>query len=475
MGLKNNQSNKSFLESVGRPFFKVFVKTIETVSFYLKTPKQRDKDAIFNLVNQFYKKHHQKTPFVSGKSYIKASGATYDSSEMIGMTDVALDFWLTEGKKVFSLSQKLKSFTGNQFCSLTVSGSSANLLAVSALTSKDLGERRIKPGDEVITAACGFPTTVAPIIQNQAVPVFVDIDLQTLNVLPEIFEKAITKKTKAIVIAHTLGFPFQVDKIKRLAKKHNLWLLEDSCDALGASIGGKPITSFGDISTVSFFPAHQMTTGEGGAIFTNNPRLFRSINKFRDWGRDCWCKPGDDNTCHRRFKQQFGTLPFGYDHKYIYTEVGYNMRMTEMQAAIGVSQMDKLDGFIKARNNNFNYLRQKLKGFDNKYFIPIKIYKRIKPSPFGYVFIIKDNSKIDTDKMITHFESNGVATRRIFGGNLLRQPAYRDVKHKVVGKLTVSDYSLKNIFWVGLHPGVSKAELDHIVKTTKDYISTLKE
>ena len=330
-----------------------------------KDTKQQDKDKIFVLIKKFYKKYHKTDSFIPGKSYIKASGVSYDSSEMIGIADVALDFWLTEGKKTFALSNKLKEFTGNKFCSLTVSGSSANLIAIASLTSKDLEERRVKPGDEIITAACGFPTTVAPIIQNNAIPVFVDIDLESLNVLPKSIEAAITKKTKAIIIAHTLGFPFQAEKIRRIANKHNLWLIEDSCDALGAKVNNKPITSFGDISTVSFFPAHQITTGEGGVIFTNNPKLFRSINKFRDWGRDCWCKPGDDNTCHKRFQQQFGSLPFGYDHKYIYTEIGYNMRMTEMQAAIGVAQMGKLKKFVKKRQDNFKYLRKNLKKYDN--------------------------------------------------------------------------------------------------------------
>ena len=435
--------------------------------------RQHDKDEIFKLINKFYKTHHPTKPFIPGESYIKASGATYDSSEMKGIVDVALDFWLTEGRKAFSFTKKLKEFTGNKFCSLTVSGSSANLLAISSLTSKDLGERRLKSGDEIITAACGFPTTVAPIIQNNATPVFVDIDLETLNVLPKTIEAAITKKTKAIIIAHTLGFPFKADKIRKIADKHNLWLIEDSCDALGATINNRKVTSFGDISTVSFFPAHQITTGEGGAIFTNNPHLFRSINKFRDWGRDCWCKPGDDNTCNKRFEQQFGSLPFGYDHKYIYTEIGYNMRMTEMQAAIGGAQMDKLEEFVKARQDNYCYLRQKLKKYDNKYFKPIKLHKTTKPSPFGYVFIINKKSQIDPDKMINHLESKGIATRRIFGGNLLRQPAYQKIKHKIAGDLTASDYSLKNIFWVGLHPGVSKQELDHITTTTKQYLSTL--
>lgn len=439
-----------------------------------KDLKQHDKDEIFKLVKSFYQKYHQKKPFNPNKDYIKTSGVTYDSKEMNGIVDVALDFWLTEGKKTHALSEKLKNFTGNKFCSLTVSGSSANLLAVSSLTSKDLGKRRIKPGDEIITTACGFPTTVAPIIQNGAIPVFVDIDLKSLNVLPKTIESAITKKTKAIIIAHTLGFPFQADKIRRLANKYNLWLIEDVCDALGAKIGDKNISTFGDISTVSFFPAHQITTGEGGAIFTNDPCLYRIINKFRDWGRDCWCKPGCDNTCKKRFKQKFGSLPFGYDHKYVYTEIGYNMRMTEMQAAIGLAQTDKLDSFIKKRQQNFGYLHEQLKKYDNKYFIPIKIAKNTSPSPFGYVFIIKENSPINIDKIIKYFESHGVATRRVFGGNLLRQPAYEKIKHRVVGKLTTSDYSLNNIFWVGLHPGVSKKELKHIVSVTDRYVSTLK-
>lgn len=439
-----------------------------------KDHKENDKQKIFNLVNAYYNKYHQKKQFVPNKNYIKASGVTYGPEEMVNMVDVALDFWLTEGKKVTELTQKLKQYTGNKFCSLTVSGSSANLLAISALTSKKLGKRRIKPGDEVITAACGFPTTLNPIIQIQATPVLVDIDIDTLNVLPSVIEKAITKKTKAIIIAHTLGFPFQANKIRKIADKYNLWLIEDSCDALGAKFGSKNITTFGDISTLSFFPAHQMTTGEGGAIFTNDPHLYRSINKFRDWGRDCWCKPGDDNTCRRRFKQQFGSLPFGYDHKYVYTEIGYNMRLTEMQAAVGSAQIDRVPGFVKTRLKNFEFLKKRL-AKHNKYFVPVKVSSRVSPSPFGYILTVKPNSGINVNQLIEHLEKNKVATRRVFGGNLARQPAYQDTKFKIIGKLTNSDYLLENTIWVGIHPGVSIQELNHIVNSIDSFISSIKK
>ncbi len=425
--------------------------------------KKKDKEQIFKLVRDYYRNYHDSKQFFPGKSYIKASGATYNDEEMVNIVDVALDFWLTEGTKTATLAHKLRQLTGNDYCSLTVSGSSANLLTFSALTSDRLKDRRILPGDEVITAACGFPTTINPIIQNRAIPVFVDIDIQTLNVLPETIEKAISKRTKAIMIAHTLGFPMHIKEIRQIADKHNLWLIEDSCDALGAQVEGKNITTFGDVATVSFFPAHQMTTGEGGAIFTNDALLYRLINTFRDWGRDCWCHPGDDNTCGKRFSWQLGKLPHGYDHKYIYSEIGYNMRMTEMQAAIGVAQVDKLTTFIEKRRQNFDYLKSKLVKYQD-HFYEIQVSKNTTPSPFGYIVILKPQAGFTREELVQYLESNKVATRMIFGGNILRQPAYRYIEHKVVGSLDNSDYLMDNAIWIAIHPGTTKEQLDYIVQ-----------
>lgn len=424
-----------------------------------------DKEKIFTLIDSYYMKYHKKR---KSSSYIRASGATYDQNEMKNIVDVALDFWLTEGPKSLQFASKLREFTGNDYCSLTVSGSSANLLALSALTSKKLKDRRIKPGDEVITVACGFPTTVNPIIQNNAIPVFVDVDKQTLNIVPSLIEKAISNKTKAIMIAHTLGYPFDAEKIKKIALKHNLWLIEDCCDALGSEINGKKITTFGDISTVSFFPAHQITTGEGGAVFTNNALLYRLINQMRDWGRDCWCKPGEDNTCARRFCWKFPGMPDGYDHKYIFSEIGYNLKMTEMQAAIGLAQIDKLPMFIKKRQKNYNLFTELLLPL-HSYLHPVKILDNCNPSPFGYVLNIIDTKKYNINDFSQYLEKNGIATRLIFGGNLLRQPAYKDIKHRVVGKLTGTDHLLYSALWIGLHPGVTKKNILYMVKIIKQY------
>ncbi len=452
-------------------FFVVTVSTQEPTALNLNHQKNKDKKRIFDLVKKFHSDYHANTQFTPGMTYIKASGATYDEQEMINMADVALDFWLTEGVKTAQFSQKLRQFTGNQFVSLTVSGSSANLLAFSALTSKKLQERQIKPGDEVITAACGFPTTVNPIIQNRAVPVFVDVDVHTLNVSPKSIEEAITPKTKAIMLAHTLGFPFQADKIRNLAKKHNLWFIEDSCDALGATIDNKPITSFGDISTVSFFPAHQITTGEGGVIFTNNALLYRTINTFRDWGRDCWCKPGDDNTCQKRFAWQLGKMPLGYDHKYIYSEIGYNMRLTEMQSAIGLAQIDKVANFIVTRRRNYAIFRQRLEKYDHLFF-PIKVPTNINPSPFGYVLNLRPDQHFNSTDLINHLETHKVATRRIFGGNLLHQPAYQDIKHRQIGSLSNSNHLLQNAIWIGLHPGITAKQIEYVCDTIDSFIES---
>jgi len=434
--------------------------------------KDDDKNEIFRLITKYYLNYHKNKKFTEGKTYIRSSGATFNQKEMINITDVALDFWLTEGTKTALFSQKLRNITNNEYASLTVSGSSANLLALSALTSIKLGSRQIKAGDEIITAACGFPTTVNPIIQNNCIPVFVDADVQTLNVSPAAIEQAISAKTKAIMIAHTLGFPFQADLIRKIADKHGLWLIEDSCDALGATINNKGATTFGDISTVSLFPAHQITSGEGGVIFTNNALLYRLINTFRDWGRDCWCHPGDDNTCQKRFSWKMGDMPLGYDHKYIYSEIGYNMRLTEMQSAIGLAQIDKLKRFVSTRRKNYSLFRNRLQKYDS-IFYPVKIPKNINPSPFGYVLNLRPNQNFEITRLIDYLEAHKIATRRIFGGNLLRQPAYKKIVYRKVGDLKNSDHLLNNTIWIGLHPGITARQITYMCDTIDTFIQSL--
>lgn len=429
----------------------------------------RAKKKIFKLVERYFDDFHKRKRFVPGKTYIRSSGPVYDQEEMATIVDTALDFWLTEGQRSQLFSSLLRKKLGVDYVSLTVSGSSANLIALSALTSMKLGNRRIKPGDEVITTAYSFPTTVSPIIQNRAIPVFVDVDLDSRNVSVNQIIRAISSKTKAIFIAHSLGFPFDVEGIMRLAKQHNLWLIEDSCDALGATFNGKAIASFGDIATFSFFPAHQITTGEGGAVVTSNPHLYRLINTFRDWGRDCWCRPGQDNVCGRRFSWKFSNLPEDYDHKHVYSEIGYNLRMTEMQAAIGVAQMKKLKKFVNARRRNFSYLRSHLKKYE-RFFSLQKIHPKSEPSPFGFTLIVKDNAPFTRSQIVEYLEQNGVATRVLFGGNILRHPAYMNIKHRVVGKLTNSDKILESGFWIGCHPGLTRSMLDYMVKCFEKFL-----
>jgi len=428
---------------------------------------------ILELTKQYIEKK-PKDEFIPGKTVIPFARRVFDENEFVNLVDSSLDGWLTTGRYAEDFEYKFAKFFGIKSCSLVNSGSSANLLALSALTSKKLGERRIKKGDEVITVAAGFPTTVNPIVQNGAIPVFLDVDLGTYNISVEDLEKAYTEKTKAVMIAHTLGNPFNLKAVKEFTEKHNLWLIEDTCDALGSKYDGKLVGTFGDIATVSFYPAHHITMGEGGAILTNNIRLERIIRSFRDWGRDCYCEPGMNNTCGMRFNQQFGTLPFGYDHKYVYSHIGYNLKLTDMQAAVGVAQLDKLEGFIEKRKYNFRKLKEGLKQFENDLILP-RPTENSDPSWFGFPITIKEDSKVKRYDLVNHLEKNKIMTRMLFGGNITRQPAYEDVEYRIVGELKNTDLIMNNTFFIGVYPGITDEMLEYIINVFKNFFSKVGE
>lgn len=409
-------------------------------------------------------------------SYIPASGKLLDKQDLANMIDATLDMWLTAGRFNDQFEKDFAAFLGVKFALSTNSGSSANLLALSALTSYKLGERRLKKGDEVISVAAGFPTTVNPIIQQGLIPVFVDCEIGTYNIDVKQIEAALSPKTKAIFLAHTLGNMFDMDAIMALCKKHNLWLIEDSCDALGAEWNGKKAGTIGHIGTYSFYPAHHMTMGEGGAVVTNDPQLYRIILSFRDWGRDCWCKPGVDNTCKNRFNMQLGHLPFGYDHKYTYSHIGFNLKITDWQAALGVSQLKKLPGYLQKRTQNATYLMKKLADLSDVLILP-KVDAKVKPSWFGFLISVKPEAKFTKQQLVEYLEKNGVGTRQLFAGNLLRQPLMvendvalrigagalqnsRDLTEAAYQKLPNTDFIMNNTFWVGVFPRLGEKELD---------------
>ena len=432
------------------------------------------KSEIFSRIKELYKIRKGSFKFIKGKDAVLYAGRTYNEKELINLVDASLDFWLTAGKNAREFERRLAKFLGVKHCLLVNSGSSANLLAVSALTSPLLKGRRLRRGDEVITTACGFPTTLNPIIQNNLVPVFVDIDLGTYNIQADKIEKAISKKTKAIFIANTLGNPADLDKILLIAKKYKLWFIEDNCDSLGSKYRKKYTGTFGDISTCSFYPAHHITTGEGGAVLTNDPLLRRIVLSFRDWGRDCWCEPGYDNTCKKRFNQKFGDLPHGYDHKYVYSHIGYNLKITDLQAAVGLAQLEKLPGFIKARKRNFASLRQSLEKYQ-KYLLLPEPTKNSDPSWFGFPILVKKQAPFRRIDIVSYLEKNKIATRLLFGGNLIKQPTYKKAKYRVSGKLTNTDSVMDNLFWVGVYPGIDKTKLKYIEKIFNVFLMNFKQ
>ncbi|MCX6355573.1 MAG: lipopolysaccharide biosynthesis protein RfbH [Candidatus Aureabacteria bacterium] len=407
--------------------------------------------------------------FVPGVSYVNYAGRVYDGAELVNLVDSSLDFWLTAGRYAAAFEKQFAQWIGVSYCLLTNSGSSANLLAVSALTSPFLRKRRLTPGDEVITTACGFPTTINPIIQNNLVPVFVDVEPGTYNIDVSKIGAAITKKTKALVVAHTLGNPAEMDRLLKIVKRHKLWLIEDNCDALGANYRGKHTGTFGHIATCSFYPAHHITMGEGGAVLTSDPLLRRIVLSFRDWGRDCWCLPGSDNTCGKRFSRRFPGLPPGYDHKYVYSHIGYNLKVTDMQAAVGLAQLGKLPRFIKKRRENFAFLHRGLKRQERYLRLP-HATKNSEPSWFGFPILVREDAPFTRGEMVNYLEDKRIATRMLFGGNLTRQPAYAASHYRVAGGLQVTDQVMKRLFWIGVYPGITREKLSFVVKTIAAFI-----
>lgn len=426
------------------------------------------REEILSLVAQYAQLHFAPTTFEPGKTVIPPSGKVLGANELQKMVEASLDGWLTTGRFNEAFQKRLADFIGVPYVLTTTSGSSANLLALTALTSPKLGARQLKPGDEVITVAAGFPTTVNPIIQNGLVPVFVDVDIPTYNIDVSLIEPAITDKTKAIMVAHTLGNTFNLREVKRICDAHNLWLVEDCCDALGSTYDGKMVGTFGDIATVSFYPAHHITMGEGGALFTKSKELHTIIESFRDWGRDCYCAPGCDNTCGKRFDQQFGSLPKGYDHKYTYSHIGYNLKITDMQAACGLAQMDSLEQFVIQRKANFNYLKAGLAACEPFIILP-EATPNSDPSWFGFPITLKAEHKINRVDFMKFLDQNKIGTRLLFAGNLTRQPYFEQVKYRVEGSLTNTDIIMNDTFWIGVYPGLSTVHLDFIIAKFEEF------
>jgi CDP-4-dehydro-6-deoxyglucose reductase, E1 len=428
------------------------------------------RERILTLVQEFHDLRFAPRAFVPGETPVPVSGRVFDADELLHLVDSSLDFWLTTGRYARQFELQFAKAVGVRHALLCNSGSSANLLAVSALTSKKLGDRRLKPGDEVITVAAGFPTTVNPILLNGLVPVFVDVELETYNLDVSQLEQALGPRTRAIVAAHTLGNPFDLDTVTAFAKEHGLWLVEDNCDALGSTYSGRLTGSFGDFGTLSFYPAHHITMGEGGAVVTNRPQLKLLIESFRDWGRDCWCEPGEDDTCGLRFAHQLGNLPHGYDHKYIYTHIGYNLKVTDMQAAVGVAQLAKLSEFVEIRRRNWQLLRDGLEAFEDVLMLP-RATAGSEPSWFGFPITIREGAPFDRNELVHHLEERKIATRLLFGGNLTRQPAYEDVEFRAVGELPNSDVVMNRSFWIGVYPGLSEEMIDFVISEFESFAS----
>lgn len=427
------------------------------------------REEILRRVDEYARIAHGEHPFEAGRTLVAVSGKVYGAEELRSLVDSALDFWLTTGRYNALFERKLGSVLSRRHVLTTNSGSSANLLAFSSLTSPLLGDQALKPDDEVITVAAGFPTTVNPTLINGMVPVFVDIDIPTYNVMPSRVEEAITEKTRAIMIAHTLGNPFDLGEIQRIATKHDLWLVEDCCDALGSTYNGQMVGMFGDVGTLSFYPAHHITMGEGGAVFTNNNLLRRALASIRDWGRDCWCDPGMDNTCTKRFGWSLGTLPTGYDHKYTYSHLGYNLKITDMQAAIGVAQLDRLPGFVAARKRNFQRLHEGLRALQEFLILP-QATKGADPAWFGFLITVREGAPFGRNQLTRALNQHGVATRNLFAGNLVRQPYMIGRRHRVVGGLENTDRVMNDTFWIGVFPGLTDAHIDYTIEVMGEVI-----
>tara|TARA_R110002096_G_scaffold436018_1_gene665132 strand:- start:12099 stop:13424 length:1326 start_codon:yes stop_codon:yes gene_type:complete len=423
---------------------------------------------ISDLVAKYAEELYKPTVFVPSETVIPPSGKLLGKEELQNMVDAALDGWLTTGRFNKEFEEKLAAFIGVDYCLSVNSGSSANLVAFSTLTSPKLGDRAIKKGDEVIGVAAGFPTTVNPIAQFGAIPVFVDVDIETHNVNADLIEAAITPKTKAIMLAHALGNPFNLGKVVELCEKYNLWLIEDTCDALGAEYDGKKVGTFGDIGTLSFYPAHHMTMGEGGAVFMNDPELKVIAESFRDWGRDCYCPPGCDNTCGCRFEQKHGDLPYGYDHKYVYSHMGYNLKISDMQAACGLAQLGKVDSFIEKRRSNYTYLYNRLQTLNDFLQLP-KPTLNSNPSWFGFPITLKDDCGVERVDVTKFLDSHKIGSRLLFAGNLLKQPYFKDVEYRVVGDLTNTDKTMNDTFWIGVQPSLTEEQLEFVCEKLEEF------
>ena len=428
------------------------------------------KEEIFRNVKKYYQLNfNNQQEFLPGKTKINYGGRVFDENELINLVDSSLEFWLTEGRFSSKFCKELSRFLDIDHCILTNSGSSANLLAITALTSKNIEKsRRLLPGDEVITVAAGFPTTIYPIIQNNAVPVFIDIELESYNINPSKLIDGLSSKTKAVILAHTLGNPFDIEKVNEFCEKNKLWLIEDNCDALGSKYSNKYTGTFGDISTYSFYPAHHITMGEGGALLTNYPKLHKIIKSLREWGRDCWCDPGTDNTCNKRFNWQLGTLPYGYDHKYTYSEFGYNLKITDMQAAIGLAQLEKLPRFIEARKRNHERIFEGLKHLEDKIILP-RAQKNSDPSWFGFLITLKEGNTLTRTEIMQKLEEKKIQSRLLFAGNITRQPVFNEMQEsnssfRIIGELINTDKVMHDSFWIGVYPGMTNEMINYMIE-----------
>ena len=444
-------------------------KFLENINLDKTEGAKKIRSQIIQLVSEYYKLVHNQNEFILNKSMVPVSGKTFSEIDLQMLVSSSLDFWLTSGRFNDEFERQLRQFLNVNFVLTTNSGSSANLLALTALTSEQLGERALESGDEVITVAAGFPTTVNPILQNNLKPVFVDVNMLTYEIDSSLIENAISEKTKAIMIAHTLGNAFDLDEVTRIAKKHNLWLIEDCCDALGTTYDGKLVGTFGDIATISFYPAHHITTGEGGAVFTNNAQLKKITESFRDWGRDCFCAPGMSNTCGKRFGWKLGELPKGYDHKYTYSHIGYNLKITDMQAAIGLAQLQNLPLFIEKRKENFKFLKTHMNKF-NKFFIFPEPTPKSDPAWFGFPITVRKNAPFSKTELLQFLTERKVDTRPLFAGNITKQPYFKNIDYRISGSLKNTDGIMEQSFWIGVYPGLSKDMQEYVVNQFEEFI-----
>jgi CDP-4-dehydro-6-deoxyglucose reductase, E1 len=435
----------------------------------MKTRAEELRAQILALTAEYFTEAFSPREFIAGESSVPVSGKVFDEVEMQHLVDSSLDFWLTTGRFADQFQKEFSRFMGVRNAILVNSGSSANLVALSCLTSPQLGDKALKPGDEVITVAAGFPTTVNPIIQNNLTPVFIDVQIPTYNVDVNYLEAALSQQTRAILLAHTLGNPFDLDTVGEFAREHDLWLIEDCCDAVGATYNGRMVGTFGALATTSFYPAHHITMGEGGAVLTDTPKLKTLVESFRDWGRDCWCEPGKDNTCGKRFDHQLGELPHGYDHKYTYSHIGYNLKATDMQAAVGLAQLQKVTGFIETRRANFAYLRESLQDLQDCLILP-QATLNSEPSWFGFPIAVREDAPFTRNQLTQFLDNRKIATRLLFGGNLVRQPAYRNSQYRVASPLDNTDFVMNQVFWLGVYPGLTRPMLDYVIEALVQFV-----